>query len=322
MVMKYTVLENGLDFVLNSINDLAIANEDAVEECSKKRLIKYSLLHLSSGIELVLKSRLFKEHWTYVFADMNKAKKELLVSGDFQSVDNDTLFVRLENLCNIKIEQNDVLALKNLRKRRNRAEHFELNEPILSLESSIHKSISIIIKILVDIYDVDDLSDEESILFAEIKDAMRKFTKHYDDAKSIAQKMLEQTELSKYAVICPECQEFFLYRDNNVKCYFCGYEDTGESAARNYIFNIMGMSEYSTVKDGGEYPLYGCPQCGNDAFVLDSENERALCFSCDFNCDVKELDFCNSCGTLYFKFNQESVGICPNCIDYKLSKDD
>lgn len=117
MEMKYTVLENGLDFVLHSINDLIIANEDTVDEYAKKRLIKYSLLHLSSGIELILKSRLFKNHWTYVFADMNKAKKELLMSGDFQSVDNDTLFSRLENLCNIKIEQHDVITLKNLRKR-------------------------------------------------------------------------------------------------------------------------------------------------------------------------------------------------------------
>jgi hypothetical protein len=322
MEMKYTVLENGLDFVLHSINDLAIANEDTVEEYAKKRLIKYSLLHLSSGIELVLKSRLFKEHWTYVFADMNKAKKELLESGDFQSVDNDTLFIRLENLCNIKIEQNDVLTLKNIRKRRNRAEHFELKESIVSVESSIHKSISILIKLLVDIYDLNDLCDEENNLFAEIKDAMRKFTKHYDDAKAIAQKMLEQTEVGNYAVICPECQESFLLRDCNVKCYFCDYEDTGESAANSYILNIMGMDEYSTVKDGGEYPLYECPQCGKDTFVLDSENERALCFSCDFECNVEELEFCGSCGSLFYEYDEDGIGICPNCIEYKLSKDD
>jgi len=69
MEMKYTVLENGLDFVLNSINNLTIASEDTTDEYAKKRLIKYSLLHLSSGIELILKSRLLKEHWTYVFAE-------------------------------------------------------------------------------------------------------------------------------------------------------------------------------------------------------------------------------------------------------------
>ncbi|WP_373000399.1 hypothetical protein [Lutispora sp.] len=322
MEMKYTVLENGLDFVLHSINDLTIANEDTTDEYAKKRLIKYSLLHISSGIELVLKSRLFKEHWTYVFADMNKAKKELLVSGDFQSVDNDTLFARLENLCSIKIEQHDILTLKNLRKRRNRAEHFDFNESILSIESSIHKSISILIRLLVENYDVDDFCDEESTLFAKIKDTMRKLTKHYEDAKVIAQKILEQAGLSKDAVICPECQESFLLRYDNVKCYFCGYEDTGESAADNYIFNIIGIDEYCTVKDGGEYPLYECPQCGKETFVLDSENERALCFSCDFDCSVEEVEFCSSCGTLFYESDEEGIGICANCIEYKLGEDD
>lgn len=322
MEMKYTVLENGLDFVLHSINDLTIANEDTTDEDAKKRLIKYALLHLSSGIELVLKSRLFQEHWTYVFADMNKAKKELLESGDFKSVDNDVLLTRLENLCNIKIEQHNVRTLKNLRKRRNRAEHFDFNEPILSVESLIHKSISILIKFLVENYDVDGFCDEESILFTEIKNSMRKLTKHYDDAKTIAQKMLEQTGLSEYSCICPQCQESFLLRDDDVKCLFCGYEDNGESAANNYIFNIMGLDKYSTVKDGGEYPLYDCPQCGKETLVVMEENEGAFCFSCDFNCDNDEVKFCSSCGSFFYETNGESIGLCENCIEYKFGKDD
>ena len=108
----------------------------------------------------------------------------------------------------------------------------------------------------------------------------------------------------------------------NLKWSSTGYEDTGESAADNYIFNIIGMDGYSTVKDGGEYPLYECPQCGKETFVLDSENERALCFSCDFDCDAGELEFCSSCGSLFYDSDEEGIGICPNCIEYKLSKDD
>jgi len=323
MEMKYTVLENGLDFVLNSINNLTIANEDTTDEDAKKRLIKYALLHLSSGIELVLKARLFQEHWTYAFADMNTAKKELLLSGDFKSVDSETLLARLENLCNIKVEQHNIKTLRDLRKRRNRAEHFDFNESILSVESSINKSISILIKLLIENYNIDNFCDEESNLFDEIKDSMRKFTKHYDNSKAIAQKILEQKGLAKNVVICPECQESFLHRDVDVKCYFCGYEDTGESAANNYIFNIMGMDEYSTVKDGGEYPLYECPECQNETLVLDSENERALCFSCDLDCNIKDIGICSDCCSPFYSYGYEKdIGICSNCIQNKLDNDD
>jgi len=59
-----------------AVNDLSIINEASTDDETKKHLIKYSLLHLSSGIELVLKHRLLQEHWTYVFTDMNKAKKK------------------------------------------------------------------------------------------------------------------------------------------------------------------------------------------------------------------------------------------------------
>ena len=62
MEMNYTVLENGLDFVFMSARNLSVINEASIGDEEKKRLIKYSLLHLSSGIELVFKHKLLQEH--------------------------------------------------------------------------------------------------------------------------------------------------------------------------------------------------------------------------------------------------------------------
>ena len=104
MEMNYTVLENGLDFVFMSARNLSVINEASIGDEEKKLLIKYSLLHLSSGIELVFKHKLLQEHWTYVFADMNKAKKEVLQSGEFKSADSETIIERLKNLCDIENE--------------------------------------------------------------------------------------------------------------------------------------------------------------------------------------------------------------------------
>lgn len=68
----------------------------------------------------------------------------------------------------------------------------------------------------------------------------------------------------------------------------------------------MGIDKYSTVKDGGEYPLYECPQCGKNTFVLDSDNERTICFSCNIDCDITELELCSSCA-LYFTSLVEKI---------------
>ena len=319
--MQYTVLENGLDFILSAIKNLSIANEASTDEVAKKRLIKYSLLHLSSGIELVFKYRLLQENWTYVFADMNKARKKALQTGELKSVDSETIIERLENLCDINLSDSDKLDLKNLRKRRNKAEHFEVNEHILSVESSIHKSISILMKFIAEHYDIEELGEEELQLFTEIKDAMRGLTKHYDDAKLLAQKELEQSGAS--AVICPECkEEFLVIDDNDVKCYFCGYDESGETAADDYINNVLGIDAYSTIKDGGKYPLYTCPECGDESLVYDYENGIAICFCCGHKCGTDELSFCNYCGTVFYETVDEGMGICSNCISYKINKDE
>ena len=321
MEMDYTVLENGLDFVLMAINNLTIINENSPDDEANKRLMKYSLLHLSSGIELVFKHRLLQEHWTYVFADMNKAKKEALQSGDFKSADSETIIERLKNFCDIGLTQEEIKDLRNLRNRRNKAEHFNLNEHILSIESSIHKSITILIRVIVEHYDLDDFNDEENELFAQIKALLRQSQQHYNDAIVIAQKELEQTGMKNYATTCPECEEDFLLRDDGVKCIFCGYEATGEEAARDYIHNVLGISEYETVKDGGEFPQYECPACDNEALVFDVEKGKAICFACDYDDDISKFSSCSHCGKPFVD-TEDGICICPMCADHIFNKDD
>jgi len=321
MEMDYTVLENGLDFVLMSVNDLSIINETGTDDEAKKRLMKYSLLHLSSGIELVFKHRLLQEHWTYVFADMNKAKKEALQSGEFKSADSETIIERLKNFCEIELKQDEIKDLSNLRKRRNKVEHFNLNESVLSIESSIHKSISILIKVIVEHYDLDEFTDEENELFSQIKTLLRQSQQHYNDAKAIALKELEQTGMEKYVTTCPECEEEFLLRDDGAKCIFCGYEASGEEAARDYIENVLGISEYRTVKNGDEFPQYECPACENESFVFDVEKGKAICFACDYDDDVSKFSFCSHCGKPFID-TENGIGICSICADYIFNKDD
>ncbi len=321
MELNYTVLENGLDFVFMSINNLTIINNNAPDDEANKRLMKYSLLHLSSGVELVFKHRLLQEHWTYVFADMNKAKKEALKSGDFQSADSETIIERLKNLCDIELTQDEVKDLRNLRSRRNKAEHFNLNEHILSVESSIHKSITVLIRVIVEHYVLDEFNDEESNLFSQIKTLLRQSQQHYNDAKAIAQKELEQAGMENYATTCPECEEHFLLRDDGVKCIFCGYEATGEEAARDYIHNVLGISEYITVKDGGEFPQYECPACDNEALVFDVDKGKAICFACDYDDDISKFSSCSHCGKPFVD-TEDGISICPMCADYIFNKDD
>lgn len=84
------MLENGMDFIISGILHLQKAESENVEENIQGRELKYALLHLSSGIELVFKSRLNIEHWTYIFEDMNKASKKSYKDGSLKTADSNT----------------------------------------------------------------------------------------------------------------------------------------------------------------------------------------------------------------------------------------
>ncbi len=322
MEMNYSLLENGLDFILDAAQKLSELNDSDLDDKDSQRLIKYALLHLSAGIELVFKYRLFKEHWTYVFADMNKANKQGLSSGDFSSVDSKTSIDRLKSLCDIAFDEQEKTDLQRLRNRRNRAEHFSLNEPLKAVEISMHKSISIITKFLVNHCNTDEFLEEETSLFEDIKGQLREMEQHHNDAKAIAERQLSDMNMTGLTITCPACGEKFLIRDDKATCVFCGYTASGTEAAQDYVENVLGIDSFSTIKDGGEIPVYECPQCGNDALVFNNDTGEVLCFSCDYEGKTEDFSFCDWCGKPYECDGDDEIGMCPDCIAYRMEKDD
>lgn len=71
-------------------------------------------------------------------------------------------------------------------------------------------------------------------------------------------------------------------RDDGTKCIFCEYEATGETAAHDYISNVLGINKYEAVTRGGEFPQYECPECASETLVCDYDNDKVICFSCDY----------------------------------------
>ncbi len=94
--MEFNLLENALDYILDAVEQLQ------GKRPSKKR-IKFGIVHLWSGIELLLKRRLMDEHWSLIFRDINKADKKALESGEFISVYFDDAVARLRKICGVDL---------------------------------------------------------------------------------------------------------------------------------------------------------------------------------------------------------------------------
>ena len=82
--------------------------------------------------------------------------------------------------------------------------------------------------------------------------------------------------------------------------------------AKDYVEQELGIDEYSCVKDGGEFPVYVCPECGHDQLVYDEETDKYHCFHCSCDFDGKDLIHCSNCDTITYK---SEVELCRNCIE-------
>ena len=124
--IKFNLLDNGIDYIYMGVKPM-------LKKSPKyKNSWKYSVLHLYSGIQLLLKERLKQEDWTLIFKDLNKANREKFESKNFESAGFDDLIERLrKKISNFNFNKEPI---ENLQKLRNQTEHFEIDIPSIECQ--------------------------------------------------------------------------------------------------------------------------------------------------------------------------------------------
>lgn len=306
--VQFTLLENGLDFVWSVVEHLSTA--------ASKRELKYALLHLVSGIELVLKERLRREDWKLLFERPELASETKYKSGDFVSVKSDVLIERLQEFCDVEFSDDEVLALRTIRRKRNRFEHFSGDESAEAVIVSTAAALSVILDFMRKELD-GDLTGPEKTLLGDIRGKLAQLDEFVDSRQKIIAPELAEA----YAVLtCPACQQEALTIDDGDECLFCGYKAEGAVAANDYVTNIMGLDRFRFEKDGGVWPVGFCPDCDWQACV-DADSAGYLCFGCGSRWQQGELDECGRCGR-FIDTEKNEIGICDYCFAEQMAKDD
>ena len=139
-----SLLENGFDYIINSLNKLKTIELNM----GNKYTIKYIIRDLISGIEIILKYRLECDNWAFVINDLDKLAINNYENGDFVSVTLEQSIDRLKKLCNVSMEKEDELTLINLKLIRNKIEHFKLNLNQEETISLVYNSITVILNFI------------------------------------------------------------------------------------------------------------------------------------------------------------------------------
>jgi hypothetical protein len=303
--MSEDIFNNAKDFVDNAIN---FALKD---DLTKPHSIKYTILSLYSAIELLLKYKLYKEHWSLIFKDVNTASEVKLRTGDFVSVNYIESSQRLKNICEIDLSKYE-LIIKDLQKKRNKLEHYHLKDNPNELKAIVLKSLQSIFE-----YIRENLPEKNSLISNWISQ-VQPIKEFVGNRREELIKLLGET---KELYSCPYCLEKFMeIKDDQISCHFCHKNfSNSEEDASEYVHNILKISEYEEVKNGGIFPVFECPECDTKSLVVSSraEHKKAICFSCFSNRDVREYLDCEACGCIFIPDDEDDF-LCTYCANFPL----
>ena len=264
-LIEFNLLGNGLDFIIKSL--------DPILDSSDKNELKYSLLHLSSGVELLLKERLRLEHWSLLFENVNGARFDLLENATFKSVTFETLILRLNNIAQISLDTSQSKYFKELRSRRNKIEHFSCQENSVSIKSLVSKVLAGIFSFLQDHFDTKLFPEKATKQIKSLRGKSTAFNKFVRDRFLIIKVILNETDKNTL-LNCPHCfQNCFVFSED-LYCIFCGFSDIPSRVADEFInyINLGKSSNNDFVK------LTCCDHC-NEQYAI-CYNDFIICFNC------------------------------------------
>jgi predicted RNA-binding Zn-ribbon protein involved in translation (DUF1610 family) len=303
-----TLLEHGLEFVLDAVRRL---DESAGDE----KEARYAIVHLAIGMELLLKSRLFRHDWKLVFEGEDQATEHNLQTGDFRSVTVDECIKRLHDTCGITLTGRTKKAVHGVLRMRNMTVHFAYPLTEVALRSQAAKALSVI---------VDFVDEQCAIVDDSIEDALR--NEMLDVLQQLEDYVAERTKTveSKIAALgedvydCPLCDQKALVVDDGAKCLFCFGEPTIEQAVEQHAEGELEYSAYEAMTNGGSSPFVMCPNCGEDKLLrMRKDSTRRRCFACGALYDDEQLASCVECGIVFVPLTEDDDQICSDCLDAK-----
>jgi len=320
------VVRNAFDFLGRSIDEL-------------EKHPKYSVIHFYSAIELFVKARLLKEHWTLIVAKPDQADKAKFQRGDFQSVGLKEANERLTKVAADGLLDEELKCFNGLRQERNQMVHFA--HAAQGDDAAAAKEMDRIVS-----------DHAKGWLYLRRLLAGRwndHFVAHADTIKALDQRMREQTQSleRKFLLLTDDIASAKAAGSHFMGCPSCGFEsfEVGEAvwvgvgrcmtcSFASPVLTLDCVSEdcAKPILLVGGYEW--CPECGHKytpgqvESVLDDNDKlkqtdyhdpddlsHAGCGSCSGYETVVPLDtdewFCTDCFDV-----EEHVGQCEWCTGY------
>jgi hypothetical protein len=309
--VQFEPLDNGLDYLESVVTSL--------QGTPSPTDLKYAVLHLAAGVEVLLKARLLNEDWRLVFRNEDEANEDALAAGSFKSVGVYEALRRLRRI-GVRIAEEQELAVGRSYQRRNALQHFGLTDTAEAIKSSS----AITLNFLISFIGHELLPDDPEVVLP-VLDSLRAGLQAIEGFVEVRLDSLKSfLETLEVVVTCPSCaQPSFV--PGMCDCRFCFFSATGTEAAEEYLWSVLGESAYEAAKGRTGWSLHICPECGEEALVggvIDHRrpNTYWCCFTEGWALHYSEMNECERCGMLA-SFGVDDMILCDACIQYIVEQD-
>jgi hypothetical protein len=276
-----SLLDNGIDYIYEAVEPIFKVHDNS------RHSWKYSVLHLYSGIELLLKEKLRQEHWSLIFQDISGASSKKFESGDFVSVYHDDLVKRLQNISKIAINDEPIKRLRDLR---NRFEHFEVKIALNECEQIVAAALDEIIKFW-EMHLKFNSTVQQQERFKTIKSIATEFEVYRGQRLKRFKEVIDGITKSEngLVILCPDCSSlgFAVFKDNEkeCKCFVCDERYKKYDYLRTVRRSEEDSEKYSLLP----YEPYDtiCPSCQQETRVRYKISDETTLYCC-LNCLNKE----------------------------------
>ncbi|MDX3336852.1 MULTISPECIES: hypothetical protein [Streptomyces] len=302
--VDFPPVENGVDYLRSVVEHLT---SDASDGPSPRNL-KYAVLHLQAAVEVLLKARLQKEHWSLVLDRNDGATRQKFDDNSFKSCTSTEAVRRLTAMVGVEIGKDDRTAMEDLGKDRNALQHYGLSVNAQTVESRAAIVLDFLLRFMEKEFHAELDQDENTSVSADMQYVRQGLTKIRALLRIRMEQLAPQLEpLRDRTVECPECR-FMAYvarADEAPSCLLCQREAPLEtdgagkwwrdtySAAIEYAEKVLGTPWKETPGRPDDPfsmplqpPLERCPGCNSQLLVLgartalDPDLEVAFCFGC------------------------------------------
>jgi len=242
------LVDNGFDFLMQ-----------AVSEFDKKP--KYSVVHFSTAVELILKARLVHDHWSLIVEGSPNIGK--FKDGSFKSINFNELIPRIEGVTGERISPEIKACFDAIAKHRNKMVHFFHEADVKKNNKKIIKEIAI--EQSAGWFYLRRLIEKWSPIFVEYDDKVSSLNmqmkNHRVFLSTVFEKIKPEIDLDKN-------------RGSTYKtCFSCGFEASYKKPLTANLFECtckVCLLKENTIE-------IKCPNCAKD---IELDQEAAPDFEC------------------------------------------